>query len=121
MMASVNADNTGTLTPGDDGIWIATVGFFSVFVYAVTSTLARRRRSAYPRIAAASAWLFALSVSLFAYNVYWWFAAGSYADTANKLIPHSAWRSYPLGGVALIVTVIFGATTLALIFKRPKA
>jgi len=57
-------------------------------------------------------------LSQLAFDAYWWWAAGSYADMANKLIPRSEWRSVPVAGTALLATALFGVTTVLLLTKR---
>ena len=119
--AGMNADSTARLTPPDEGLWVWAVCSFAVLMTAGTALISARVRPRHPVIVTMSALLFALGVSQLAFDVYWWWAAGSYADMANKLIPRSEWRSVPGALSALLATGLFGMTTVLLLTRGTLA
>ena len=116
--AGMNADSTATLTPPDEGLWVWAVCSFAVLVTTGTGLISAKVRPRHPVLITISALLLALGLSQLAFDAYWWWAAGSYADMANKLIPRSEWRSVPAAGTALLATALFGVTTVLLLTKR---
>jgi hypothetical protein len=114
----MNADSTATLTPPDEGLWVWAVCSFAVLVTTGAALISAKVRPRHPVLITISALLLALGLSLLAFDVYWWWAAGSYADMANKMIPRSEWRSLPVTGAALLVAALSGVTTILLLTKR---
>lgn len=116
--AGDHADVTATLTPSSEGLWIRAILSFSVMVEALVGLSWIVLRPSHPRLLLASALLFSLSLALFAFDVYWWNAAGSYADMADKPIPPSAWKTYPVMGMSLLATIGFTTSTAILMGMR---
>ena len=116
--AGTHADATATLTPSNEDLWIRAVLAFAVLLTTAVALIAAQVRSRYPVVVTISALLLALGLSLLAFGVYWWWAAGSYADMAHKEVPRSEWRSLPVTGSALLASALFGVTTVYLLAKR---
>jgi hypothetical protein len=116
--AGMNADSTGTLTPSDQWLWVGAVGSFAVFLTTGGVLVSAQARLRHPLLTPLSALLLALGLSLLAYDMYWWWAAGSYADMANKQLPRSEWRSLPVTGSALFASALFSVTTFYLVTRR---
>jgi hypothetical protein len=105
--AGDHADATETLTPNDEALWIRAVIAFVVLVGTITIFVSGRVRSRHPALAVLASLLFGLSLSLLAFDVYWWFAAGSNEDMAQKQIPLSDWKTDPLMGLAILGSSAF--------------
>jgi hypothetical protein len=116
--AGLHADATATLTPSDADLWIRAVSAFALALTGTAVLVSARVGSRHPALATISTFLFSLGLSQLAYDVYWWWAAGSYADMANKQIPRSMWRSLPIIGSGLLVSAVFGFTTIYLLAQR---
>ena len=118
VQAGTHADATATLTPSNEGLWIRAVLAFAIVITTAITLIAAQVHSRHRVLVTISALLFALGLSLLAFGVYWWWAAGSYADMANKQIPRSGWRTLPVTGAALLASAFFGLITVYLLTRR---
>lgn len=116
--AGFHADATATLTPANEGLWIRALSSLVILAVAVLILGPVRAGSRHPFILVTSGILLALSVSLFAFGVYWWWAAGSYVDMTNRQMPASLWKSYRVMGTALLATPLLVLATALL--ARPE-
>jgi hypothetical protein len=98
--AGLHADATATLTPSNERIWIRATISFAVLLVSVAGIVCHQSSTKHRFAVFAAAFLLSASISLFAFEVYWWFAAGSFADLTQKQIPASLWKSYPAMGIA---------------------
>jgi hypothetical protein len=112
--AGFHADATATLTPADEGLWIRAAGSLIVLAISAMALGPLREHPRHPILLVVSAVLLALSVCLLAFDIYWWWAGGSYVDTTNRLPPKSLWKSYPVMGAALAATPVFALVTALL-------
>jgi hypothetical protein len=119
--AGIHANATATLTPSNPELWIRAVSAFAIAMTGVAVVVSTRIRPEHPVLATISAFLFSLGLSQLAYGFYWWWAAGSYADMANKEIPRSVWRSLPIIGTGVLGSVLFGFTTIYFLNHRKNA
>ena len=117
--AGYHADATATLTPASEGLWIRAAISFAVLLVSVLGIVCRKSPAKHPIALFTSVILLSASISLLAFGVYWWNAAGSFVDMTQKQIPPSLWKSYPVMGIALLAIGAFGlATGLLMAQKR---
>jgi hypothetical protein len=116
--AGFHADATATLTPRHPALWAVAVCMLVISLTTAVVLICATTPIRHPVLATISAFMLALGVSLLSYNVYWWWAAGSYADTANKQVPSSAWTSGFSAGTGLLTTVAFAGSTALLLRQR---
>jgi len=119
--AGNRADATRSLTPSNEGLWIRAVVSFAVLTLSAAGVASVKLRLKHPRLLLSATLLFSASVSLFAFNAYWWYAAGSYLDRGVGLqFPPSAWRTYPVMGGSLLAAALLGVL-IGLLLIRTSA
>ena len=115
--AGIHADSTATITPSSEGLWVRTVVSIAIILASAVGMGCVQLRPQHAGLAIASSLLLSASLSFLAFDVYWWFAAGSYADMALKQIPPSGWKTYPVMGTSAVATVFFGFSTALLMMQ----
>lgn len=118
--AGDHADATAMLTPNNEALWVRSVISFVIVVGTTSVLISARVHSRHPALALLASLCLGLWLSFLAFNVYWWFAAGSYEDMGLKQISHSGWKTYPVRGLAMLGSLVFAALTTLLLAQRRK-
>jgi hypothetical protein len=116
--AGDQADATATLTPASQGLWTRASISLCVILVSLVVISCRKSPAKHPIVLFASVILFSASVSVLAFDVYWWNAAGSFVDLTQKQIPRSLWKSYRVMGISFLASVAFGIATVLLLPKK---